>query len=188
MRRDCRAWQRSTTGTVATADGCRLGLGRLSAPRSAGLRDTPRFHSDTRAQARRPYARVQGRAPAAPLARHRPAATRRLARGDRPAPPPQSAEHDTDLCQSGHRGVARDRAALARSGVMSPLQVALDEYLAARRALGHKLRLPGRLLQRFVTFADSSGVTCITTEIALAWAMQPAKAQPAQWANRLAMV
>ncbi len=26
---------------------------------------------------------------------------------------------------------------------MSPLQVALDEYLAARRALGHKLRLAG---------------------------------------------
>jgi integrase/recombinase XerD len=30
---------------------------------------------------------------------------------------------------------------------MSPLQVALDEYLAARRALGHRLRLAGRLLQ-----------------------------------------
>ncbi len=37
---------------------------------------------------------------------------------------------------------------------MSPLQAALDEYLATRRALGHKLRLPGRLLQRFVTFAE----------------------------------
>jgi integrase len=71
---------------------------------------------------------------------------------------------------------------------MSPLQVALDEYLTARRALGHRLRLAGRLLQRFVTFADSSGATWITTEIAVAWAMQPAKAQPAQWANRLAMV
>jgi integrase/recombinase XerD len=63
---------------------------------------------------------------------------------------------------------------------MSPLQAALDEYVAARRALGHKLRLAGRLLQRFVAFAESSGATCITTEIALAWAMQPAKAQPAQ--------
>ena len=68
---------------------------------------------------------------------------------------------------------------------MSLLQAALDEYLAARRALGYKLRLSGRLLQRFVTFADTSGATCITTDIALAWAMQPAKAQPAQWANRL---
>ena len=33
---------------------------------------------------------------------------------------------------------------------MSKLQVALDEYLAVRRALGFKLRLAGRLLQRFV--------------------------------------
>jgi integrase/recombinase XerD len=71
---------------------------------------------------------------------------------------------------------------------MSALQEALDEYLAARRALGHKLLLSGRLLKRFVTFADSAGATHITAEIALAWAMQPAKAQPAQWANRLAMV
>jgi integrase/recombinase XerD len=71
---------------------------------------------------------------------------------------------------------------------MSALQETLDEYLAARRALGHKLLLPGRLLQRFVTFADSAEATHITAEIALAWAMQPVKAQPAQWANRLAMV
>ena len=34
--------------------------------------------------------------------------------------------------------------------VMSPLQKALDEYLAVRRALGHKLRLSGCLLRRFV--------------------------------------
>ena len=71
---------------------------------------------------------------------------------------------------------------------MSPLHAALDEYLATRRALGHKLRLSGRLLQRFVVFADSSGATYITTEIAIAWAMQPVQVQPAQWANRLAMV
>lgn len=51
--------------------------------------------------------------------------------------------------------------------IMSALQAALEEYLAARRALGHKLRLSGRLLQRFVVFAESSGATFITTEIAL---------------------
>lgn len=71
---------------------------------------------------------------------------------------------------------------------MSALQAALEEYLAAHRALGHKLRLSGRLLQRFVVFAESSGATFIATEIALAWAMHPAEAQPAQRANRLAMV
>jgi integrase len=71
---------------------------------------------------------------------------------------------------------------------MSTLQSLLNEYLTARRALGHKLRLPGRLLQRFVTFADLAGAAYITRELALEWATQPADAQPAQWANRLAMV
>jgi integrase len=71
---------------------------------------------------------------------------------------------------------------------MSPLQSALDEYLAVRRALGHKLRLSGRLLQRFVDFADQAGAAYVTTKLAVTWAMQPADAQPAQWANRLAMV
>ncbi len=71
---------------------------------------------------------------------------------------------------------------------MIPLQAALDEYLAGRRALGHKLRLSGRLLQRFVEFADHAGATCITTELAVQWAIKPADAQPAQWANRLGMV
>lgn len=71
---------------------------------------------------------------------------------------------------------------------MSPLQSTLDEYLAVRHALGHKLRLSGRLLQRFVDFADQAGATFVTTELALKWATQPADAQPAQWANRLGMV
>jgi len=71
---------------------------------------------------------------------------------------------------------------------MSPLQVALDEYLAVRRALGYKLRLSGRLLQRFIDFADGQGATYITSELAAAWATLPGSAQPAQWANRLGMV
>jgi integrase/recombinase XerD len=71
---------------------------------------------------------------------------------------------------------------------MSKLQVALDEYLAVRRALGFKLRLSGRLLQRFVDFASREGAEYITIELAVAWAMQPATAQPAQWANRLGML
>lgn len=71
---------------------------------------------------------------------------------------------------------------------MSTLQTALDEYLAVHRALGVKLRLSGRLLQRFVDFAGRAGADYITAELALAWATQPAAAQPAQWANRLGMV
>jgi integrase/recombinase XerD len=71
---------------------------------------------------------------------------------------------------------------------MITLQAALDEYLAVRRALGVKLRLAGRLLQRFVDFAERAGAASITTELALEWATQPTEAQPAQWANRLGMV
>jgi integrase len=71
---------------------------------------------------------------------------------------------------------------------MSELRAALEEYLAVRRALGFKLRLAGRLLQRFIDFADHEGATFITMELALRWSTEPAQAQPAQWANRLGMV
>jgi integrase len=77
---------------------------------------------------------------------------------------------------------------MAQGCDMSKLQAALDEYLAVHRALGYKLRLAGRLLQRFVDFADRQGAAHITNELALAWATQPAAAKPAQWANRLGMV
>lgn len=68
---------------------------------------------------------------------------------------------------------------------MSPLQAALDEYLAMRRALGHELRLAGHLLQQFLAFADQAGATYVTTDLAFSWATQPASAQPAEWARRL---
>ena len=71
---------------------------------------------------------------------------------------------------------------------MNELQLLLDEYLAARRALGAKLKLSGRLLQRFVAFVAQRKGAFITTELALQWATEPRGAQPAQWANRLAMV
>jgi integrase len=72
--------------------------------------------------------------------------------------------------------------------MMCALRAALEEYLALRRALGFKLVLSGRLLHRFIDFAEREGATVITTELALRWATQPADAQPAQWANRLGMV
>lgn len=71
---------------------------------------------------------------------------------------------------------------------MSSLRTALDEYLAVRRALGHKLILTGRLLRRFADFAEHAHADYITTELALKWATRPAHAQPSQWANRLGMV
>jgi integrase/recombinase XerD len=71
---------------------------------------------------------------------------------------------------------------------MTKLKKALEEYLAVRRALGFKLQLSGRLLHRFVEFAEKERVSVITTKLALEWATQPRDAQPAQWANRLSMV
>jgi integrase/recombinase XerD len=71
---------------------------------------------------------------------------------------------------------------------MSSLQIALNEYLAVRRALGYKLLLEGRLLRRSIEFAEHARSDYITTDLALKWATQPAHAQPSQWANRLGMV
>jgi integrase/recombinase XerD len=71
---------------------------------------------------------------------------------------------------------------------MTKLKKALEEYLAVRRALGFKLHLSGRLLHRFVEFAEKERASFITTKLALEWATQPKDAQPAQWANRLSMV
>lgn len=71
---------------------------------------------------------------------------------------------------------------------MSPLRAALADYLTLRRSLGFELRLAGRMLQRFVTFAENQGAEYITRELALQWATASTDVQPAQWANRLAMV
>ena len=71
---------------------------------------------------------------------------------------------------------------------MSELREALDEYLAIRRALGFKLVEPGRLLYKFVFFAEQKGASFITTDLAVEWATQPIGVQPVQWAHRFRMV
>ena len=71
---------------------------------------------------------------------------------------------------------------------MSLLQETLDEYLAMRRALGHKLCQAGRLLKQFVAFADLAGATYVTTDLALAWASQPCGARLSERARRLGIV
>lgn len=71
---------------------------------------------------------------------------------------------------------------------MSELRRALENYLTIRRSLGFELREPGRLLPRFVTFADAENADFITTKLALRWARLPVDVQPATWAGRLAMV
>ena len=71
---------------------------------------------------------------------------------------------------------------------MKPLEQALQDYLSIRRRLGYRLREPEGLLRNFVVFLQSQGARYITRNLALRWATQPAKAQPATWAGRLGIV
>jgi integrase/recombinase XerD len=55
---------------------------------------------------------------------------------------------------------------------MSTLRAAAEQYLAMRRALGFKLTAQGRQLMSFIEFCEARGAGHITTELALAWAIQ----------------
>ena len=79
----------------------------------------PSVRRSSRAQAGRFKPAAQGRAPAAPFTRHR-----LLRRGaslveSRPAPPSQPAEHDANLRQGGHQGVAHSLRSVAGAVRMS---------------------------------------------------------------------
>jgi integrase len=71
---------------------------------------------------------------------------------------------------------------------MSRFSAALQDYLAIRRALGFRLKLAGWVLTRFVVYADQVGAERITTDLAVAWATQPADASPIWWKFRLTAV
>ena len=71
---------------------------------------------------------------------------------------------------------------------MNTLRQAVDEYLSLRRNLGFKLREAGKALLDFVTFMEQQRAPYITQALALAWAQQPAAAQPSHWAQRLSFV
>jgi integrase/recombinase XerD len=68
------------------------------------------------------------------------------------------------------------------------LEQALSDYLRIRRSLGFRLQQQGGALRNFVAFLQAQGASYITTELALRWATQPAKVDPAQWAWRLGRV
>jgi integrase len=68
------------------------------------------------------------------------------------------------------------------------LQQALNDYLRIRRSLGYRLREPEGLLRNFVAFLQAERAPYITRQLALRWATQPAKAQPATWAGRLGII
>jgi integrase/recombinase XerD len=67
---------------------------------------------------------------------------------------------------------------------MSRLRQALDDYLMVRRTLGFKLKNASYLLPKLVAYVEEAGASTITSELALAWARQPAE-NPIQWSERL---
>jgi integrase/recombinase XerD len=68
------------------------------------------------------------------------------------------------------------------------LEQALNDYLRIRRSLGYRLRESEGLLRNFIAFLRAERVSYITRQVALRWATQPAKAQPATWAGRLGII
>ena len=71
---------------------------------------------------------------------------------------------------------------------MSDLSGHIRDYLAMRRALGFKLEKESRLLRDFAAFAEAAGVSTVTTDLAVAWAILPQNASPVWAAQRLSMV
>jgi integrase len=56
---------------------------------------------------------------------------------------------------------------------MTSLRRNAEQYLEMRRALGYKLDITGWLVARFADHCDSAGITHVTIEVALDWAVRP---------------
>jgi len=71
---------------------------------------------------------------------------------------------------------------------MKSLSKFVTEYLDLRRKLGFKASREAWLLSKFTSFLRAKGSMFVTTELALAWAKQPADAHPSWWASKLSVV
>jgi len=71
---------------------------------------------------------------------------------------------------------------------MSGLSMHLEDYLRLRRALGFKLEREGQLLAQLIAYLETAGAATVTSELAIAWAREPANAGPNHWAKRLGIV
>jgi integrase len=71
---------------------------------------------------------------------------------------------------------------------MTALREVAEDYLRMRRALGYKLEISGKQLLGFITYLEEIGAQTVTIEQALAWATQPAGADPGYWGSRLSVV
>ena len=70
---------------------------------------------------------------------------------------------------------------------MSALRRAAEDYLQMRRALGYKLESHGQLLAGFISYLEQAHAATVTIELAVAWASEPAGADPVWWAKRLSV-
>jgi integrase len=59
------------------------------------------------------------------------------------------------------------------------------DYLALRRAMGFKVEKYGPLLDGLADYLEEAGLTTVTTQAAVEWAMQPQDAHPHRWKARL---
>ncbi len=71
---------------------------------------------------------------------------------------------------------------------MNALGLALDSYLAVRRALGFKLDRHEHELRKFVSYMQQRQVSIVTTALALDWATQSSNAAPITHAKHLNIV
>ncbi len=71
---------------------------------------------------------------------------------------------------------------------MTDLRHAIRDYLALRRALGHKLLDYEIRLERFVSFLEKEKASYITVPLALNWAQQPRTSTMKTWNRNLAIV
>jgi integrase len=71
---------------------------------------------------------------------------------------------------------------------MKTLQAHLVEYIAARRALGARLKAPAQTLRHFIKFLARKRAVHIPTPLALEWSQQSKHVQRATWARKLSMV
>jgi integrase len=71
---------------------------------------------------------------------------------------------------------------------MKTLRTHLAEFLEMRRALGFKTERTRWKLSKFVSYLELRHQAVITSELAVAWAKQPANAHPGWWAKKLSTV
>jgi integrase len=71
---------------------------------------------------------------------------------------------------------------------VSQIALIAEDYLRVRRALGYKLERQGWQLAQFVAYLEQVGASTVTIEHAVAWAAQPAGADPNYWCDRLSVV